>query len=203
MKYLLIFVLWTGYCALHSFLISISFTNLMSRLLKKLYSFYRLFYVLISILLLVLLINYTERSDQTVIINYNYDLTILRQALTFGAVFIFFWVFLFNYDPLTFFGIRQILNLVKAKKTIQSKEISKSGILGVIRHPMYSALIVFLWCRTYKISDIIVNTILTIYIIIGTRLEEQKLILKFGDSYTKYQQEVPMLIPFAKSKRKN
>jgi len=39
---------------------------------------------------------------------------------------------------------------------------------------------------------------LTIYIIIGTRLEENKLVMEFGDPYIKYQHEVPMLIPFTK-----
>jgi len=42
--------------------------------------------------------------------------------------------------------------------------------------------------------------VLTAYIIIGTRLEEKKLVLEFGESYTKYQHEVPMLIPFTKAK---
>jgi protein-S-isoprenylcysteine O-methyltransferase Ste14 len=48
--------------------------------------------------------------------------------------------------------------------------------------------------------DIIVNTLLTIYIIIGTILEERKLVLEFGEAYVKYQKEVPMLIPFSKKK---
>jgi protein-S-isoprenylcysteine O-methyltransferase Ste14 len=44
--------------------------------------------------------------------------------------------------------------------------------------------------------------VLTIYIILGTFLEEKKLVLEFGDTYVKYQQEVPMLIPFTRTKRK-
>ena len=35
MNYLLVVILWTAYCALHSFLISIRFTALMTRLLKN------------------------------------------------------------------------------------------------------------------------------------------------------------------------
>jgi protein-S-isoprenylcysteine O-methyltransferase Ste14 len=65
---------------------------------------------------------------------------------------------------------------------------------------MYLALIVFLWCQTFRTVDIVVNIILTIYVIIGTILEEKKLILEFGDAYKKYQQEVPMLIPFTKKR---
>ena len=70
MRYLLIVLMWAGYCALHSYLISTVFTNLMSRLLKKYYAFYRLFYVLISLFLLISLINYKAQLDYTVIITY-------------------------------------------------------------------------------------------------------------------------------------
>jgi protein-S-isoprenylcysteine O-methyltransferase Ste14 len=114
----------------------------------------------------------------------------------------FFWAFFFNYDSLSFFGIRQILNFGKPKKINPSEEIRRNGLLGIMRHPMYFALIVFLWCHTFRIMDIIINTVLTLYIIIGTKLEEKKLVLEFGDTYIKYQKEIPMLIPFIKSKIK-
>lgn len=78
-------------------------------------------------------------------------------------------------------------------------EIKKNGLLGIIRHPMYLALIIVLWCQIFTLSDIIVCTILTIYILIATRLEENKLVLEFGDTYVKYQQEVPMFISFSKN----
>jgi len=63
---------------------------------------------------------------------------------------------------------------------------------------MYLCLIIYLLCQTFRLVDIIVNSILTVYIIIGTLLEEKKLVLEFGDYYIKYQREVPMLIPFTK-----
>jgi len=63
---------------------------------------------------------------------------------------------------------------------------------------MYLSLMIILWCQIFTISDIVVNTVLTVYILIATRLEEKKLVLEFGDAYIKYQQQVPMLIPFLK-----
>jgi protein-S-isoprenylcysteine O-methyltransferase Ste14 len=63
---------------------------------------------------------------------------------------------------------------------------------------MYLALIIYLWMQTFRVVDIIVNIILTIYVIIGTILEEKKLILEFGEAYKQYQKKVPMLIPFTK-----
>lgn len=202
MKYVILSMLWTGYCALHSFLISIRFTNVMTRLLKKYYAFFRLFYVLISLILLILLINYTDQSDNEVIVSYASPWSEIRNILLVFSLLIFFWAFFFSYDPLSFFGIRQILNLRKENKAEPSEKIKKNGLLGVIRHPMYFALIIFLWTQTFTFMDILINIILTGYVIIGTVLEEKKLVLEFGDAYSEYQQEVPMLIPFTKPHKK-
>ena len=73
------------------------------------------------------------------------------------------------------FGIRQILNFGKEKKTNPSEEVKKNGLLGIVRHPMYLALIIYLWCQIFTVADIIVAIVLTIYIIIATRLEEKNL----------------------------
>lgn len=194
MKYLLIALLWTAYCALHSYLISIGFTRPVSRLLKSYYAFYRLFYVILSIVLLVPLVKYTAHADSAVPIAYPAPLNIIRYVLISASLMVFGWAFFFNYDCLSFFGIRQILSLREQDKS--SKEISKRGLLGIVRHPMYLALIVFLWCQIFSVVDLIGTVVLTVYVIIGTVLEEKKLVLEFGDSYVKYQQEVPMLIPF-------
>jgi methanethiol S-methyltransferase len=194
--------MWTGYCALHSYLISNGFTTLMNRLLKKYYAFYRLFYILISLFLLIPLINYTGQLDNRIIIFYGHYLDILRYILIYGSLLMFFWAFFFDYDSLSFFGIRQILNFGKNKEVVSSIEIKKSGLLGIMRHPMYLALIIYLWCHTFKIADIVVNIVLTVYVIIGTILEEKKLVIEFGERYVQYQKEVPMIIPFIKLKSK-
>jgi protein-S-isoprenylcysteine O-methyltransferase Ste14 len=198
MEYLLAALLWTVYVSLHSFLISVRFTNLLTRLLKNYYAFYRLFYVLISLVLIIPLINYTSGLDDKVIVTYESPISIIRYVLISVSLLMFFWAFFINYDSLSFFGIRQILNYGKEKKTEPTEGIKRNGLLGIMRHPMYLALIIYLWCQTFRVIDIVTNTVLTIYIIIGTVLEERKLVLEFGEEYIRYQKEVPMLIPFTK-----
>ena len=198
MEYLFISFLWAGYCFLHSFLISIRFTKYLEHLLKNYYAWFRLFYVLFSFVLLVLLIRYTSPMDNEIIIEWVSPWSVIRIILMWSALLTFFWAFFFNYDSLSFFGIRQILNFGKSNNIIPSSEIKRNGLLSIIRHPMYLCLIIYLWCQTFRLVDIIVNLILTAYVIIGTILEEKKLVLEFGDYYVKYQHEVPMLIPFTK-----
>ncbi len=202
MKYILIGLGWTGYCALHSYLISIGFTNRMTRWLKNYYAFYRIFYVLLSLVLIVPLLSYTAQAESEVIISYGSFLNTVRLLLISGSLAFFFWAFFISYDSLSFLGIRQIIKFGKMKDSDPSDEIKKSGLLGIVRHPMYFSLIIYLWCQTFTISDLVVNFVLTIYTFIGTLLEEKKLVLKFGKSYMQYQQEVPMLIPLVRPRRK-
>ena len=198
MKYLILSLIWGGYCFLHSYLISIWFTKYLERLLKKYYAWYRLFYVMFSFLLLVIVINYTSRFDNRIIIEWVSPWSVIRYILLWASLLTFFWAFFFNYDSLSFFGIRQILNSRKTKDNVPLVGIKRNGLLGIIRHPMYLCLIIYLWCQTFRLADIIVNTVLTVYVIIGTILEEKKLVLEFGNYYIMYQHEVPMLIPFTK-----
>ncbi len=78
MEYLLAALMWIGYYALHSYLISIRFTNFMTRLLKNHYAFYRLVYVIISFVLLVPLIRFTAQLNDPVIVTYGFPLSIVR-----------------------------------------------------------------------------------------------------------------------------
>ena len=46
------------------------------------------------------------------------------------------------------------------------------------------------------VSTLIVNSILTIYLVTGTVLEERKLVIECGDNYRDYKERVSMLFPF-------
>ena len=47
------------------------------------------------------------------------------------------------------------------------------------------------------------NFLWTVWIVIGSYLEEIDLIAEFGDAYRDYQKRVPMLVPFLKWQRGN
>jgi methanethiol S-methyltransferase len=78
----------------------------------------------------------------------------------------------------------------------ENGEFDSSGVLGVVRHPWYLAVLILLWARDQSLSGLIINMILSVYLVIGTFLEERKLILEFGDKYRVYQLQVSMFIPF-------
>lgn len=103
-----------------------------------------------------------------------------------------------KYDLYQFIGVRQIISGRPHSTLTEDGEIVTSGILGITRHPWYAGGVIFVWIcyRDMYLSTLIVNVLLTIYLIIGTALEEKKLLLEFGSSYRDYKKRVSMLFPF-------
>jgi protein-S-isoprenylcysteine O-methyltransferase Ste14 len=86
-----------------------------------------------------------------------------------------------------------------------SNELQITGIHKYTRHPLYLGTFGFIWglfLLLPYLSLFIANIVITVYTLIGIRLEEQKLINEFGESYVKYRSTVPKLIPFLKPKRR-
>lgn len=74
----------------------------------------------------------------------------------------------------------------------------QQGINAHMRHPLYSGTLLVLWALFFLfpfLNNLIACTVITVYTLIGIRLEERKLVSEFGESYRSYQQNVPMLIP--------
>jgi len=100
-----------------------------------------------------------------------------------------------HYSLLQFLGIQQILQGKAGKAMTGSGKFDSAGVLGVVRHPWYLAVFILLWARDLSLTEIMINMILSAYLVIGTFLEERKLVLEFGENYKLYQQRVSMFIP--------
>jgi protein-S-isoprenylcysteine O-methyltransferase Ste14 len=73
--------------------------------------------------------------------------------------------------------------------------LDSSGVLGLVRHPWYVAVVLLIWARDLDAARLVANGVLTAYIVVGTLLEERKLLQEFGDSYREYQRRVSMFVP--------
>jgi protein-S-isoprenylcysteine O-methyltransferase Ste14 len=196
MTYFALVMLWITWCAIHSGMISLPVTGRLKQLSGSCYRFYRLFFNLVAVVTLVPLMVYSRSLTGTVLFRWEGCLTIVQAALLIVVLMLFISGSL-KYDLLQFMGIRQIRSGNHHAALTTSGKIDTSGVLSMTRHPWYLAAIILIWIdvRVIYVSTVIVDGILTAYLIIGTLLEERKLVHALGDAYRDYQKKVSMLFP--------
>ncbi|MBT8331457.1 MAG: hypothetical protein KJP06_03920 [Deltaproteobacteria bacterium] len=193
-EYIILSLLLIAWCVLHSAMISVSVTEYLKRRLGDRFRFYRLFFNFAAILTLIPVALFAHSIQTPVIFQWNGYLRIGQVVLLGSAVWLFFLGGR-HYDALQFLGIKQIQEGTSNRVLTDTGELDTSGILGITRHPWYLAAILFIWARQLDVSAILVNIILSAYLIVGTYLEEKKLVGEFGEQYMTYQMRVSMLLP--------
>jgi methanethiol S-methyltransferase len=92
----------------------------------------------------------------------------------------------------SFLGVRQLLQPTAGEIPV----LVVSGLYRRIRHPLYTAGLLFIWLTPQMTGNLLsLNIGLTIYIMVGAIFEERKLVRQFGEAYVEYQERTPMLIP--------
>ncbi len=89
-------------------------------------------------------------------------------------------------------------NWVPLSKTTEGQELITEGIYSKIRHPFYlSILILFLGIAiiSWNLYGLLLYILVIIAFTVRIKKEEKELIIKFGNEYIKYKEEIPMLIP--------
>jgi protein-S-isoprenylcysteine O-methyltransferase Ste14 len=86
---------------------------------------------------------------------------------------------------------------VLSKKKITST-LQVGGLHRYVRHPLYAGTLLFaggIFFLLPTIANAIALTFITVYTLIGIRIEEKKLIAEFGEQYIRYASSVPKLLP--------
>jgi protein-S-isoprenylcysteine O-methyltransferase Ste14 len=101
-----------------------------------------------------------------------------------------------------FLGFRQLF-ASPATSQPGKGELVTGGLYRWVRHPLYSAGIVFIWATPVMTSNLLSLFIgLTAYLLIGAFVEERKLLAEFGSAYSRYREQTPMFIPGLKGSRR-
>jgi protein-S-isoprenylcysteine O-methyltransferase Ste14 len=92
-------------------------------------------------------------------------------------------------------GLKPILD--RWRKTRSSPmPFTVRGPYRWVRHPLYLFCLLMIWAYPDLTMDrLLFDVLFTVWIVVGTVLEERDLVVAFGDSYRKYQRQVPMLLP--------
>jgi len=195
MEYFILAFVWTVYFVFHSMLISTKATEIAKLYLGNNYRFYRLFYNIFSIASLIPVVWYSNFVPKTLLFEWGGTWNLLRFSLLAGSGLLAFLA-LKEYDMQHFLGFKQIQTGNIHRVLSAEPKIKTNGILGIIRHPLYTSLFPLVWLREISMVVLIENVIITAYLIIGTYLEEQKLVKEFGTQYIDYKKHVSMFLPY-------
>lgn len=180
---------WLGYFAVHSLLASHRCKHWVNQHFPGLQPRYRLLYNLLATLLLIwplwLLYQYSGpllwrwSGIWAWFANGLATLALLGFVLSSRA-----------YDTLDFLGLRQWRTGRQ-----EPARFSLSLWHRFVRHPWYSFGLLILWTRDMNTALLLSALCITLYLWVGSRLEERKLAHELGDIYLRYCERVPGLIP--------
>jgi len=193
LKYLLLALAWTAYCTLHSAMISETATGFLKRRMGDSYRFYRLFFNSIAMLTLIPVLWYSHSLRQAAIFRWE-GVWLVPQYLLLGCGILLVVAGGRHYSLGQFLGISQLRG-ASSGGLATGGGIDSSGVLGLVRHPWYTAVVLLLWAGDLDMAALVRNGVLTVYIVVGTLLEERKLVHEFGDAYRSYQERVSMFVP--------
>jgi protein-S-isoprenylcysteine O-methyltransferase Ste14 len=194
-RYLFVAILWGLWCALHSTLIATYVTDYMRKKLGDWFQFYRVFYNAVSLVTLIPLVYYSNSIRQVPVFRWEGYLVIGRYLMIVTGISLFVAGGR-HYSMSQLLGIHQI-KTGRANQAVSGYgTLDTSGILSGIRHPWYTAGILLIWANDLSLSTLLINIVISAYFVIGTFLEERKLLLEFGGQYQEYQRNVSMFFPY-------
>lgn len=192
---LLLILLWLCWCALHSLLIAAPVNVWLRRQSAFLRGTYRLAYALFSALTLLPLLWYQASLPQEVVLSWSGWLRIPQAALLLYALIMLIGG-IQVYDLSYLVGIKQWQSWQQGT-ALPALPFTCAGVLHYVRHPWYSSGLPILWTvGPLTDANLPARLILSLYLIIGTLLEERKLRQELGEPYRSYCKQVPMLIPW-------
>lgn len=72
------------------------------------------------------------------------------------------------------------------------------GLHKYLRHPLYLGTLLLIWSLFLffpLLTNLLAFLVMTVYVLIGIRFEEKKLLVVFGETYKNYRDKTPGLIP--------
>lgn len=185
MNELIIGIFWALYYTIHSAMASERFKLYLRLTMPTLYPYYRSIYSFFATLNLLLLIwlhilvpsMLIFEPGSLKIVGYAFFLfsviILLIAGKTYGASFLF--------------------------REAKSKVLVVSGLNACVRHPLYFGILLFVLAVVLvspSWKNLVFTLVSILYLIVGSKLEERKLIKEFGQEYEDYRKRVKMLVPW-------
>jgi hypothetical protein len=183
---------WLGYFALHSALASLAIKRRVAAARPNLMPYYRLTFNILASMLILPILWLTYRDTGPTLWRWQGAAAWLANGLALAAIF-GFWLSLKSYDMQEFLGLRQLQHHVRRVEDLEHFHLSPFH--RFVRHPWYFFGLILIWTRDISVTTLLSSMFITLYFVIGSRLEEKKLLVYHGDTYRRYMSRVPGLIP--------
>lgn len=113
----------------------------------------------------------------------------------FGAGFGLVFISTFLIDHFDLFGLKQVWARYRGRRA-EPPRFQTPMFYRIVRHPLYLGFLMAFWAAPIMTgSHLIFAAGMTVYILIGVRLEERDLERFHGEDYRLYKKQVPQLVP--------
>jgi protein-S-isoprenylcysteine O-methyltransferase Ste14 len=185
---------WVLYCTLHSLLIHPPVTRRLQRWLGPRAGAYRFCFNVFSLVALVPLVSWHLRLRGPWIVEWEGPWLAVPVLLNLSAL-VLVVLGATAYGSSDFLGLASFRAALGGGSAPAGEPFASRGILRWVRHPWYTASFLLVWGHDMDAGGLMASLVLTVYLFVGTWLEERKLASQFGEAYREYQRQVPMFIP--------
>lgn len=188
----LIIALFVGYFVLHSFTASLWLKQRIAACCPTLVPWYRLLFNALATVLALPLAWIAWRYPGEPLWQWHDMMFYLMNGIALLALLALVYSPRL-YDMQEFLGFRQLRTTTTNINDLEHFHISPFH--RYVRHPWYFLILVLLWTRDMSSNQLLIYILVTLYLFIGSRLEERKLIVYHGKVYEEYRKRVAGLIP--------
>ena len=190
MRLAVIAVAWLAYCVLHSLLADADVKSWFAARWPKFMPCYRLAFNILSVLTLLPVLFLVYSTESIWLWRWQGIWAWLADGLALASILCFF-ASTRSYNMDEFLGLRQL----KEHVSDDQQGFTLSIFHRFVRHPWYSFSLILIWTRDMNEPLLISALAITLYLVLGSKLEESTLIARYGERYRTYISKVPGLIP--------
>ncbi len=191
-KLALLVMSWIVYFTIHSILAGTTAKGWVVRHWPHLMPVYRLSYNAIALVLLLVPVTLIYQINGEYWWRWTGAVWWVANGVALMAGLAFLWSLRY-YDGATFVGWRQASRGLPRAEDPGALQLSPFH--RIVRHPWYFFGLVILWTRDMNTPFLVSAITITLYLWVGSRLEERKLVYYYGEAYREYRKRVPGLIP--------
>jgi protein-S-isoprenylcysteine O-methyltransferase Ste14 len=183
---------WLGYFALHSVLASLALKTWVAGRWPGLMPAYRIGFNIVASVALGPALWLLYSHPGPLVWGWFGAWAYVANGLALASVAGVFYT-LRDYDGSEFLGLRQWRSRTRSVQDQEAFHLSPAH--RFVRHPWYFFALVMIWSRDMSQSMLLSALLMTAYFVVGSRLEERKLIAYHGARYRHYMTQVAGLIP--------